>query len=162
MFCDKKWEMFCNKEREIQRWNSFSLSFCFALHFHFLTLSPFPLHFLIFSPFSRSQAATICATLFLTLSSWIIHKKYFNNFSTGIFMICATPPPTWWQMSRQLYVPFSTSRSPVFEYKYKRQFHFPQIIVSCTAQRTLCNESALVSFLVTLIQDWTFDVCATG
>ena len=139
--------------------HSFSISYPFP---HSLSISFWFSHSL--SIFSQlvCQAATVCATLFLTLSSWIIHKTYFNNFSIGILMICASLPPTWWQMSRQLYVPFSTSRSPVFEYKYKRQFHFPQIIVSCTAQCTPCNESALVSFLVTLIQDWTFDVCATG
>ena len=70
VFFDKNWNflMFCNKQREIQRWNSFSLSFCLALHFltlspfplissyslHFLLISSFSLHFLILFPFSHS------------------------------------------------------------------------------------------------------------
>ena len=43
---------------------------------HFLHLSPFPLHFLIRSPFSHSQADTTCAALYLIFVSFFKQHQF--------------------------------------------------------------------------------------
>ena len=86
MFCDKNWEilMFCNKEREIQRWNSFSLSFCLALHFlplHFLSISSYSLHFLFISSFSF-HFRILCP---------FPHSLSISSFSVNFLILCPFP-----------------------------------------------------------------------
>ena len=90
--------MFCNKQREIQRWNSFSLSFCLALHFltlspfplissyslHFLLISSFSLHFLILFPFSHSLSISSFSVHFLILSPFPLHFLILSPFPRSL------------------------------------------------------------------------------
>ena len=64
--------IFCNKQREIQRWNSFSLSHSVSrsissLSLHFLIFSPFPLNFFILFPFPHSLSIFSFSFHFLIL-----------------------------------------------------------------------------------------------
>ena len=54
------------------------------------SLSPFPLHFLILSPVSRSQAATICATLLCCKIYW----SHVPNFWLNSALQRLWSPPT--------------------------------------------------------------------